>query len=455
MTGFIAEYRPLLAAAAGIAALLALILRVRMNAFAALLLVSLFSALAAGLSPEASFSTITKGMGGTLGFIATVIGLGALFGAILNASGALESLAAWLTRSSGIGRARWQMAGLGVLASTPVFFDVALIILAPLVFAMAHRKSWPILALGLPLAAGLAVGHAFLPPTPGPIAIAELIGADLGWVIFFGILCGVPALIVAGPLLTAVLQGAGRLPEGNASFVPETPHESPEASEARPGLAAGLILLPLALILLGTFTKGMEDGIVKYVLSAAGHPFSALLIGCGATWLLLAPRTEAARAEMQDALAKAFEPTGAVILVTGAGGAFKQVLVDTGAGAQMAESALAIGFGPLIAGFVLALLLRLAQGSATVAMITTGGLIAPIITAAHVSAPALGLITVAVAAGATTTSHVNDSGFWLVGRIFGLTPGETIRTWTLSTTLIGVCGFTAALIANAVLAALS
>ncbi|MEZ5954531.1 MAG: gluconate:H+ symporter [Hyphomonas sp.] len=454
MSEVFAEYRPLMAAAAGIAALLFLILRVRMNAFAALLLVSLFSALAAGLSPDSSFSTITKGMGGTLGFIATVIGLGALFGAILNASGALESLAGWLTRSAGLGAARWQMAGLGVLASTPVFFDVALIILAPLIFAMAHRKAWPVLALGLPLAAGLAVGHAFLPPTPGPIAIAELIGADLGWVILFGAICGLFAISVAGPVLTTFLQRTGRLPAGHPTFVQETPPPDGTDAPARPGLAAGLILLPLVLILLGTLSKSAGDGMLKYILSAVGHPFSALLIGCGATWLFLTPRTEAAQHAMTKALKRAFEPTGAVILVTGAGGAFKQVLVDTGAGAQMAESALAIGFGPLVAGYVLAVLLRLAQGSATVAMITTGGLITPIIAGADVSAPQLGLITVAVAAGATTASHVNDSGFWLVGRIFGLTPGETIRTWTLSTTLISVCGFTAAMLLNFVLLAI-
>ena len=200
------------------------------------------------------------------------------------------------------------------------------------------------------------------------------------------------------------------------------------------------------LILAGTLSGYLPEGAFRYLLGVVGHPFSALLIGCAATWVLLNPRTPESKRVMSEAMARAFEPTGAVILVTGAGGAFKQVLVDTGAGDQLANAALGMGMGPLLAGYLLAVMLRLAQGSATVAMITAAGLTAPIIAAAHLSAPQLGLVTIAIAAGATTTSHVNDSGFWLVSRIFGITPKETLRTWTVSTTLLSLVGFTGAAI---------
>ncbi|HAO36879.1 MAG TPA: gluconate transporter [Hyphomonas sp.] len=452
LTEAILVYRPLLATGFGIAALLALILRARMNAFAALLLVSIFSALAAGMAPEQAFDTLAKGLGGTLGFIATVIGLGALFGAILQASGALDALASKLSTSSSFKTNQWKIAGIGLLASTPVFFDVALIILAPLILTMAHDRLKPAMSLGLPLMAGLAVGHAFLPPTPGPIAIAELIGADLGWVILFGAITGCVALAVSGPLFAAFLEQRNRMPIGNPAFELDETSNHTTRPIPQPERAIFLITLPLVLILLGTLAGILPDGPIKYVLEIIGHPFSALLIACGASWLLLYPKTVQSRKLMSDAMARAFEPTGAVILVTGAGGAFKQVLVDTGAGEQIANAALGLGFGPLLAGYVLAVILRLAQGSSTVAMITSAGLTAPIVAMADLSAPQLGIVAIAIAAGATTGSHVNDSGFWLVGRIFGITPGETLRTWTVSTTLISVVGFLMCLILYAALA---
>ena len=441
LTEALFAYRPVLATGFGIAALLALILRARMNAFAALLLVSIFSALAAGMAPNDAFETLSKGMGGTLGFIATVIGLGALFGAILQASGALDALASKLSSQSSFKSSQWKIAGIGLLASTPVFFDVALIILAPLILTMAHDRLKPAMSLGLPLMAGLAVGHAFLPPTPGPIAIAELIGAELGWVILFGAIVGGIALAVSGPLFTAYLDRRSRMPIGAPAFDFETSTDHSEEEKPKPGRAVILITLPLILILLGTLADVLQDGPLKYLLEIIGHPFSALLIACGASWWLLHPKTPRGRKLLSDALARSFEPTGAVILVTGAGGAFKQVLVDTGAGEQIANAALGVGFGPLLAGYVLAVILRLAQGSSTVAMITSAGLTAPIVAMADLTAPQLGLVAIAIAAGATTGSHVNDSGFWLVGRVFGITPGETLRTWTVSTTLISVVGF--------------
>lgn len=234
---------------------------------------------------------------------------------------------------------------------------------------------------------------------------------------------------------------------GHVSEFANTSGENGKTPRVSFGLAAALIALPLVLILIGTIGQlVMSPGAVKDTVAVIGHPFSALLIASGVTYGLLAPKTETDRSQTRDAITRAFEPTGIVILVTGAGGAFKQVLVDTGAGAQLAEGILSFGFTPILAGFALALLVRLAQGSATVAMITAAGLSAPIVAAANLTAPELGLVTIAIAAGASGFSHVNDSGFWLVSRLFQINEAETLRTWTVSTGLIAISGLMSVLL---------
>jgi len=445
MTWF-AENQPLLATAGGVLALIVLIVWTRMNAFAALILIAIFSALAAGMAPEQAMDTIVKGMGGTLGFIAVVIGLGALFGSILEASGGITVLANQMLSNRGEAAGRWGMGVIGLMASIPVFFDVALIVLTPLVFAVAARTSKPAMVFALPLAAGLAVGHSLIPPTPGLIAVAEILGTDLGWMIGFGLVIGIVAMPIAGPLYAGWLDRKGWMPEG----VPH--HAAGEGEPAVPVMngpaTAVLILLPLMLILAGTLATNLvpanaEGGLrtLRQVLYLAGHPFVALLAACGLAMAFFRGASDAQRHRLKTGISRALEPTGAVILVTGAGGAFKQVLVDTGAGTQLANAALSFGMTPLVAGYVLAVLIRVAQGSATVAMITAAGLVAPIAAAAGLSAPELALVALAVACGAAALSHVNDSGFWLVNRIFGLTERETFRTWTVTATLVSLVGF--------------
>lgn len=239
LASFLTEYRPLLATLAAILALLVLILRVRMPAFAALILVSIFAALAAGLAPEASFDAVVDGMGGTLGFVAVVIGLGALFGVLIEVSGGLEALADRLLQGRSVGAGRWMTGGLGILASIPVFFDVALIILAPLVFAFARRSARPAMTFGLPLACGLAIAHSFIPPTPGPIAVAEIVGAELGLVILFGLVAALPALAIAGPFYTALLERAGRLPGAVPRAARSSARPGPPRPRAAPPLPRG------------------------------------------------------------------------------------------------------------------------------------------------------------------------------------------------------------------------
>ena len=413
-------------------------MRWKVPAFAALIAVSLLAALAAGMSSETAYATISSGMGGTLGFIAVIVGLGSLFGALLEAGGGLPRLARLLLgERRGFGGQ--VMTGLiGLVVAIPVFFDVALIVLAPVVLALARRAGRPVMAFGLPLLAGLAIAHAFIPPTPGPVAVAEILGADMAWVIVAGLAAGIPALLVAGPLLANRLEQTGRLPDARLDQL-EVPDE-PEDAVSGPTVLL-LILLPLVLILAQSVLSLTEQaGPLVQTVTLVGHPFAALLIACIAAGLVVRGRSKLIQERVSRGIAEAFAPAGAVILVTGAGGAFKQVLVDTGAGAQLAGLVLAFGLTPLLLGFILALIVRVAQGSATVAMITAAGMTAPLMATKEMSGFEEALIVVAIAAGASAMSHVNDSGFWLVSRIFGLSESATLRTWTVSATLLSFTG---------------
>nr|WP_247718109.1 gluconate:H+ symporter [Qipengyuania proteolytica] len=419
----------------------------KVNAFAALLVAALGTGLAAGLAPSAVIQSITTGMGGVLGFIAVIVGLGALLGGYLEASGGAAALARAIVGGRDAGKTSVAMGVVGIVIAIPVFFDVALILLFPLVASLSRSAGKPALYFGLPLLAGLATAHSFIPPTPGPVAVAEILSAELGLVIVYGLAAGVPAMLVAGPLFTAVLTRSNALPVGQPVLTP-APSGPGVRFDGELGLRAlAAIALPIGLIVIAAIAASLGwTGVAADTLAFIGHPFVALLLACGLAALILAPGDAAARERLSDTLARALEPTAVILLVTGAGGAFKQMLVDTGAGAMLAESLLGFGLGPLVGGFLLALVIRIAQGSATVAMLTAAGLTAPLAGAAGLQPFELALMTIAIASGATMASHVNDSGFWLVSRYFGLTSAETLRTWTVSSTLIGLTGFATVLL---------
>lgn len=445
------EHRAIITTIIAVALLLGLVLRLRMHAFPALLVVSLFAAIAGGMAPETALQTVTQGMGGTLGFIAIVIGLGAMFGVFLEAGGGVQALSEWIIDKAGLSKGPWTMGIIGLIVAIPVFFDVALIILAPIVFSLAKKARRAPLVFGLPLLAGLATAHAFVPPTPGPIAVAELLGAELGWVILFGLLAGAAAMIIAGPLYTLFAEKRGWLEAERAPPLQASETATAENGGQMAKIALAVIAVPLGLILIGTISKAvMASGKMLQLITFIGHPITALLLACGLGYLAFKPKTDEGQAIYRRALSKALEPTGAVILITGAGGAFKQVLIETGAGKALAEASVSAGFTPIVAGFVLALLVRVAQGSATVAMITAAGLTAPIVTLAQLSAPQTALVVIAIAAGASACSHVNDSGFWLVNRYFGQSEAQTLRTWTVSATLVGFVGLAVALLLSAI-----
>ncbi|TXC93023.1 gluconate transporter [Metabacillus litoralis] len=435
----------ILVALAGIFLLLFLVIRTKLHAFVALLLVSLIVGILAGMPLNDVVTSMQNGMGGTLGFVAVVVGLGAMFGQMLEVSGGAERLAQTLVKKFGEDKSQWALGLTGFLVAIPVFFDVGFIILVPIVYGLAKKTGKSLLYYGIPLLAGLAVTHSFIPPTPGPIAVADLIGAELGWVILFGTLAGIPAMIVAGPIFAKYISKKIHVVVPDYMNLEEIEYDKDLPSFK---LIASLIMIPLVLILLNTVSGVLleEGNTVRQILTFLGHPFVALTIATILTFVLLGTRRGYSRQEVQDIATKALEPAGIIILVTGAGGVFKQVLIDSGVGQVLGDMMAGSNLPPILLAFLIAAIVRVAQGSATVSMVTAAGLMAPLISILGLEGPVLGLIVIAIASGATVLSHVNDSGFWLVGRYFGLSVKDTLKTWTVMETIIGLVGVSVALI---------
>lgn len=434
------EFTLIVTAAAGISLLLFLVIRTKLHAFVSLLLVSLLVGIAAGLPLNEVVQSIQTGMGETLGFVAIVVGLGAMFGQMLEISGGAERLARTFMKKFGQDNAPWALGVTGFLVGIPVFFDVGFVILVPIVYRLAKKTGRSLLYYGIPLFAGLSVAHSFIPPTPGPIIVANLIGADLGWVILFGTIAGIPAMIVAGPLFGKYIAEKIHV---------EVPHymtpEEIEEDQGLPsfGLIVTIILIPLILILLNTMTSVLlpEGNIIRSICNFLGHPFVALLITTLLVFYFLGIKSGFSQQEVQAIASKSLEPAGMIILITGAGGIFKQVLMDTGVGRVLADSMANSPLPPIVLAFLIATIIRIAQGSATVAMVTSASLISPLITTLELKGPILGLMSISIAAGATIASHVNDSGFWLINRYLGLDIKETLRSWTIMETIISLIAF--------------
>ncbi|PPA70487.1 gluconate:H+ symporter [Jeotgalibacillus proteolyticus] len=427
-----------------ISLLLFLVMKSKLQAFVALLISSLFIGIASGMELQEILVSIEEGMGGTLGFIAVVVGLGAMFGELLRVSGGAERLALTLVNKFGEGRVQWALGLTGFIVAIPIFLDVALVILVPIIYSLAQKTKKSLLYFGMPLLAGLAVTHSFVPPTPGPIAVASVLGADLGWVILFGVLAGLPAMILAGPVFGRYI--GRKIHVKVPDYIVENEMSKKEYHEKElPSflLVAVLILIPLFLIILNTVlgTVLPEGNNVREIFTFIGHPFVALTISTLLTFYFLGTKRGYTKEEVRKIATKSLEPAGIIILITGAGGVFKQTLINSGVGDVLGNMMANSSMPLILLAFLIATFVRVAQGSATVAMITAAGLIAPVLEVVDVSAAMLGLLVISIASGATVFSHVNDSGFWLVNRFFGLTEKETLQTWTVMETIIGFVGF--------------
>ncbi|MBI3929827.1 MAG: gluconate transporter [Armatimonadetes bacterium] len=436
------EMNAILVAVVGIASLIVLIMVLRLHAFVALLLVSMGVGLGAGMSFEQVLTATQKGMGDVLGYIAIVVGLGSMFGQMLESSGGAQRLARTLVGVFGIERAAWALALAGFLIAIPVFFDVGFVILVPLVYSLSQSTGRSLLAFALPLVAGLAVAHAFIPPTPGPMAAAAILKADLGRVILYGIVAGLPAAILAGPVWGHFISSKLHIP------IPqhlEMPEELPDEKLPSFGLVLGLLLIPILLIVANTVSNArVPGGALADFFAFVGHPFVALTIAALLSFTLLGTLRGMTSDEVQQLANRSLGPAGMIILVTGAGGVFKQMLTDSNIGATLASSIVNLGLSPVLLAFLVAAVVRVSQGSATVAMMTAAGLIAPVLALEQFAGVDRALVTIAVAAGSTVLSHVNDSGFWMLKEFLGMSVAQTLKSWTVLTTILGITGFLAA-----------
>jgi gluconate transporter len=440
-----------------IALILFLILKWRVQAFIALLVASVFVGVAAGtMSMTEVGGTIVDGMGSSLGFIATIIGLGAIFGAMIEHSGGAQSLANGTLKFFGEKRATWAMLVTGFLISIPVFLDVALVILAPILYALSRKTGKSLTKFGMPLLAGMVVTHSFVPPTPGPTWVAYEFGVPIGTVILYSVLVGLPTAIIAG------IWFGDRM----ASKVHINPPELEAEEESSPpsfGMIAGILLLPIVLIVAGSLVEqsvgsGIAEGLSKSDRGAAlkelmadapiwqqtiaflGHPVLSLLLATILTLWLLGAKRGATRDQLMEVSTRALGPAGIIILITGAGGVFKTMLGKTGVGDALANTLDGLGVGPLILAFLFSAISRIAQGSATMAMVMAASLMSPILAKMDLSDAKLSLIVVAIASGAAGFSHVNDSGFWMVSRYMRMTEKQTFQTWSAVSTAVGLVG---------------
>ncbi len=440
---------PLLGIAAGaIVVLLLLIIQLRMHAFVALILISLLTAFATGIPAGSVVSVLTDGFGSTLAAVALLVGLGAMLGRIVEMSGGAKVLADFLIRLFGEKRAPLALGVASLLFGFPIFFDAGLVVMLPVVFAVGRRLGGGVLLYGLPAAGAFSVMHVFVPPHPGPVAAAEFFDANVGFVLLIGLVVALPTWYLGGYLYGKWAGRKWELP------IPSLLGEADPEHEANPpafGTVISVLLLPLVLIFMntglntlasaGVLPEGAKEAGWFQLLRAIGETPVALLITLLVASAVLGLRRGMSKNAIEQVMEKALGPVCSVILITGAGGMFGGVLRASGIGDALADVLGDLGVPLILAGFLISGILRVAQGSATVALTTAAGLLAPAVAAAGLNDIQLATMVVAVAAGSVIISHVNDSGFWLVGRFFDMDVKTTLKTWTVLETLLGVIGF--------------
>jgi GntP family gluconate:H+ symporter len=438
---------PLLLIAAGaIAALLVLIMRFKMHAFVALILVSLITAFAAGIAPEKVVKTLVDGFGTTLGTVALLVGLGAMLGRLVETSGGAQALADDLIRLFGEKRAPLALGVASLIFGFPIFFDAGLVVMLPIIFSVAKRLGGGLLRYGIPAAGAFSVMHVFVPPHPGPVAATELLKSDIGLVTMLGLVVAIPTWYVASYLFGLWI--GKRIDVKVPDILSGGPQAAPDPNPPKSSTVILLLLLPLAIIFVNTGldflgAAGVADRKAQWFMVARGVSqtpvalLAAVLVGS----YVLGTGRGRSRVEVEKLLDGALGPICAITLITGAGGMFGGVLRESGIGGALSQTLNELGLHIFVAAYVIAAALRIAQGSATVALITAAGLVQPAVAAAGYEGTDRAAIVLALAAGSVAASHVNDSGFWLVGRFFDMDLKTTLKTWTVLETLISLMGF--------------
>ena len=435
-------------AAMAIVLILLLIVKLRVHALLTLVSVSLLTAVATGLPMDKIVNDVLlKNFGGTLGSVALLVGLGAMLGRLVETSGGAQSLADALIRMFGEKRAPFALGVASLIFGFPIFFDAGLVVMLPIVFATARRMKQDVLPYALASIGAFSVMHVFLPPHPGPIAASEFYSANIGQVLILGLPVAMFTWYVSGYLLGKVLGRTIRVPVPDLLSGGAVDNDRPQ-TPAKASTVVGIMLIPMLLIFMNT---GLSTLISEKVVSADEHwvqvarmigstPVALLISVLVALYVLGRKRGEKASA-LEKTVDGALAPVCSVILITGAGGMFGGVLRASGIGQALADSMANLGIPVLLGCFLVALALRIAQGSATVALTTAAALMAPAVAAAGFNDWQLSCVVLATAAGSVGCSHFNDSGFWLVGRLLDMDVPTTLKTWTINQTLIAAIGF--------------
>ncbi|MEB8307260.1 gluconate:H+ symporter [Staphylococcus xylosus] len=447
------EIWPLVAVVIGVLILLMLIMWFKLNTFIALIITSMVTGILLGMPLDTIVTTIEKGMGDTLGHIAIIFGLGSILGKLLSDGGGATRIADTLINVFGKKYVTWAMIIASFIIGISLFLEVAFVLLIPLVFTLAKRMQISNLTVGLPMATSIAVTHGFLPPHPGPVAISEAVNANIGHVLMYGVIIGIPLAIIVGaifPKIAHKLTPEAFKRKGNQAAVGEFKvFENKDLPSF--GMSLLTALAPVILMLLATIVQlitGNEDG------KANGFEGFIYFIGTSVTAMLIAVlfaiysmgiRRNQSMKQIMDTVSNAITPIAMLILIIGGGGTFKQILIDGGVGDTISEIFKGTEMSPLILAWLAAALLRTALGSTTVAAISSVGIVLPLLQSSDVN---ISLVVLAIGAGSIFCSHVNDAGFWMFKEYFGLTMKETFLTWTLLESILSVVGLGLILIVN-------
>ena len=428
----------IIAALVGILTIVLFIAVAKLHPFISLMVGSFVMAVCAGVPYDKAFSSFTTGAGSTFSGVGLLVAFGAIIGTILFTSGGADVIVDTIMSKTPMRLLPWAMALIAFTVGIPMFFEVGVVILIPVVLFAARRAKMPVMLIAIPALAGLSTLHAFIPPHPGPLAAIDSIHANLGLTLGLGLLVAIPTVIISGPLLGKVM----------ARWVPimapkQSAAENAEQSpEHRPTFAQAItvILCPVVLMLAASVVDltGQSTTAWGRVLAFIGTPLTALFLTSVLAMVLLGFMQHATRDAVNGMVGKSFGTVAGIVFIVAAGGGFKQTLVDSGISDVIANSITESAMNPLIAGWIVAVLIRLATGSATVATVTAAGIMAPL--AANLSPVQLALLVLAIGAGSVFFSHLNDAGFWLVKEYFGMTVGQTLKTWSLMETVLSVVG---------------
>ena len=434
---------PLLIVILGILLLFVLIAKFKLNAFISFIIVCVFVGVFQGMELDRIVEAIQIGMGNTLGFLVMILGLGAMLGKLVSDSGAAQRITSKLVSSFGIKYIQWAVVVAGFIVGIPMFYSVGFVILIPLVFTIAASTRLPLIYVGLPMLASLSVTHGFLPPHPAPTAIAGMFNADIGKTLLYGIIIAIPTIIVAGPLFTRTIK--------NIKATPLKEFYNPIVlkEEEMPAMGISLFttLLPIILILCSTLFTLFVAGefLLKEVIVFIGNPVIAMLISVLVAIYALGISRRKKMSELMSSVSSSVSSITMILLIIAGAGALKQVLVASGVSDYIGALLNGSSISPLILAWFIATVIRVCVGSATVAGLTAAGIALPLIQNTEVSPE---LMVLAIGSGSLMLSHVNDGGFWMFKEYFNLTVKETLSTWTVMETTVGIMGLIGVLILN-------